>query len=242
MVVATSSKKKRSLKTPKLHPPRQARSRVTMDRILDATERLLDERTFDEISVNEVIRKARTSSGAFYARFEGKEALLDALHTRYQSMVQQATDDRMSPEFWQDATLEEIIRGVIRSILMLYRRRRGFFRSVVLREYVHPTLAAAHSLPAGKMPPVRLGALLETRRDEINHPNPRLAGAMGFLMMMGVLREKVLFADAIARSVRISDQRLEDELTAAFLAYLGVKPRGKTGASRKRRKPNRIEP
>ena len=209
--------------------------------VTDRFEHLLCERSFDDVSISEFISAAGTSAGAFYTRFKDKEALLEALHIRYQSMVRQASAERLAPKYWEGASLEEIIRGVVHSTLMLYRKRRGYFRAVVLREYARPTTTGGRSPGSKSMPPARLGALMESRCDEIDHPNPRLAGAMGFLLVLGALREKVLFADDIAQSVRISDRRLEDELVKAFLAYIGAKHHsvgsvGKAGSRRRRRR------
>ena len=65
-----------------IHPPRQARSEETLERLLDAAEELLAERGFDEITVPEIASKAKSSVGAFYARFKDKDGLLHALHQR----------------------------------------------------------------------------------------------------------------------------------------------------------------
>jgi AcrR family transcriptional regulator len=62
--------------------PRQARSRATFDRLLAAAAELLAERRFEEATVAELVRRAGSSVGAFYARFGSKEALFHELDER----------------------------------------------------------------------------------------------------------------------------------------------------------------
>ena len=62
--------------------PQQARSQATLGRLLDATEKLLDDRPFDELAVADICKAASSSVGAFYARFPDKTALLHVLHER----------------------------------------------------------------------------------------------------------------------------------------------------------------
>ena len=66
-----------------VRPPQQERTRASLTRLLDAAETLLGEKSFDEVSIAEVTREARTSIGGFYRRFADKDGLLHALHERF---------------------------------------------------------------------------------------------------------------------------------------------------------------
>ena len=65
-------------------PPKQRRSRVTGDRILDATERLLATAGVAGLDLRAVCAEAGLTTGAVYSRFSGKEGLLDALFERFE--------------------------------------------------------------------------------------------------------------------------------------------------------------
>lgn len=52
------------------------------DRILDALQKLLEERTIQNISVSDIARKAEIGKGSIYYYFPSKEAILDALVER----------------------------------------------------------------------------------------------------------------------------------------------------------------
>ncbi len=72
-------------------PPKQRQSQQTRERILPAAEELLRDKCFDDISVAEVVARAQSSSGSFYARFPDKRALLYALPERFGERVRQET-------------------------------------------------------------------------------------------------------------------------------------------------------
>lgn len=59
-----------------MRAPLQARSRRTLERILAAGWELLEEGGPEALTVQAITRRARTSVGSFYARFQGKDDLL----------------------------------------------------------------------------------------------------------------------------------------------------------------------
>ncbi|MDH4248846.1 MAG: TetR/AcrR family transcriptional regulator, partial [Deltaproteobacteria bacterium] len=52
-----------------INRPQQMRAQHTQERILAATETLLAERDFGAVSVTQIAKAAKSSVGAFYARF-----------------------------------------------------------------------------------------------------------------------------------------------------------------------------
>ena len=63
--------------------PKQARSEQTLHRLLDAAEELIQEKGLADVSVPEIVRRAGSSVGGFYARFKDKDELLQALEERF---------------------------------------------------------------------------------------------------------------------------------------------------------------
>jgi len=63
--------------------PSQDRSRRTAERFLDAAFKLLESKTFDELSVADLAREAGRSVGAFYQRFGSKDDFLVVLLVAY---------------------------------------------------------------------------------------------------------------------------------------------------------------
>jgi AcrR family transcriptional regulator len=63
--------------------PSQDRSRLTAERFLQAAFKLLETKTFEELSVADLAREAARSVGAFYQRFGSKDEFLVTLLVTY---------------------------------------------------------------------------------------------------------------------------------------------------------------
>src|SRR5687767_2904644 len=104
--------------------PKQARSEDSLRRLLDAAESLLDERSFGDVSIADIAKRARSSVGGFYARFRDKDELLLALHERFVGELEQRFN-----EVEALATGERSVSDLLRPSLMLlvevHRSRRG---------------------------------------------------------------------------------------------------------------------
>ena len=74
-------------KSLKISKPKQARSKKTMENILDTAQQMLIDRTFDKASIQEIVKKANSSVGSFYSLFKTKNNLLECLLDRYQDWL-----------------------------------------------------------------------------------------------------------------------------------------------------------
>ena len=75
----------KTIATPKpaqIRAPKQSRSKRTLERIVAASLELLEAEGLTGLTVHKVVAKAGSSVGSFYARFDGKEDLLDYLGER----------------------------------------------------------------------------------------------------------------------------------------------------------------
>jgi AcrR family transcriptional regulator len=204
-----------------VRPPQQARSRETLDRILDAAEALFSEKGFDDTPVAEVVRRAGSSVGAFYTRFEDKEGLLQALYDRFQAEAMATADASLNPDRWEGASIPEILGVVIRFLVSIYRDRTGLIRALVMRGHVNPEFHARRERLSEHVSE-RLKALLLARADEIRHPDPERAAVFGLMLVMDAIESALLFGEMRSASLSLEDDELAAELTVAYLAYLGV--------------------
>jgi AcrR family transcriptional regulator len=210
--------------TPELHwvrPPRQARSQETLDRILDAAEALVADKGFEDTPVSEIVQRADSSVGAFYARFHDKQGLLHALYERYYEEAVATADATLAPERWEGAETPELIEAVIHFLVSIFRERRGLMRAFVMRNHTHPEFQArqqrlSHHVIA------RLCALLLARREQLSHPDPERATRFGMMLVFSALETMILFGEMRSSLLSFSDEDLADELTRSTLAYLGV--------------------
>jgi len=212
-----------------VRPPQQARSRATLHRFLESAIELLGERQFEEASVAEIARRARSSVGAFYARFPDKDALLGYLNDRLFEEGQRLWDDFLAPERWHGRSAAEIVEAVVSRLVERRRANRGLLRALSLYARSRPEPRfTAHARASNRHVHRKLAELLLARRDEIAHADPEQAIAFGLLLVDGATREAILFGEAARLPGKPTDAVLARELTLAWLAYLGVKPIGRT--------------
>jgi hypothetical protein len=117
-----------------------------------------------------------------------------------------------------------MVREFTREAVTLYRDRRGLLRSLFLRARIDPVIQEAARLVNAHLTD-RLLLLLLPRVSEIRHPDPRRAIELGYLIIVGALREMTLFGEAWP-SANPDGVDLTDELTRLFLGYLGVSASG----------------
>jgi AcrR family transcriptional regulator len=207
--------------TPRFRPPQQTRSQATLDRILDAAENVLEEKSFGEATLAEIMERAGVTVGAFYRRFPDKDALLHLLDNRFFAELHELAKASLSDAKWHGAMIPEIVYGFTEIAVQLYRERRGLLRSLFLRARTDPVIMqSAREVNAHYID--RLRALLLARGDQLRHPAPERAVELGFMILVGALRETVLFGEVWPNATTVVDSGLSKELARSYLAYLGA--------------------
>jgi AcrR family transcriptional regulator len=208
---------------PRFRPPQQTRSQETLDRILDAAEKVLEEKSFTEATLAEIMERAGVTVGAFYRRFPDKDALLHLLDERFFHEMHQRADELLDPEHWRGASIQEIIREFARTAVQIYTTRRGLARSIFLRARVDPVIqSSGRRVNAHYIERLRNLLLDPTRRPAIDHPAPERAIALGFMMFYGALRETTVFGEVWPDHHQLVGDDLGDQMARLYLAYLGV--------------------
>ena len=206
--------------------PLQERSRRTAERITAAALALLERKSFAEMTVAEIARKAGVSVGGFYARFPSKQALLQYFDATIVEGILASAERELDSRRLAGTSARGVVTTYIRLAVQKFRRHRPVLQQVALRsrtstdphfrERVHAANAFLHG---------RFRALLEERRGEIRHPDPRTAIDLGLTFVSAAMREYVLFAEFRPDFAALSDARLVRELSDAFCAYLGIAER-----------------
>src|SRR4051812_38975958 len=95
-----------------LRPPLQNRSRASLERVLEAGQRLLEEEGWEGFTVQEVSRRAKVSIGSIYARAPSKKALILAVYDRAFEEIAEANAAALAPqEHWDGLDARELIVG-----------------------------------------------------------------------------------------------------------------------------------
>ncbi|MEM7052493.1 MAG: helix-turn-helix domain-containing protein [Acidobacteriota bacterium] len=210
--------------------PRQERSKATLDRLLDATEELLGERPWAEITVAEIVSRSATSVGSFYARFPAKEALVEALLERYHEEARRSLAAAASSAEWQALSLAERARRLIAEIVALCRHRRGLLRLRLQRRLAGLESEANSEPPRDREVVAALVELFGGCVPEIGHDQPESALRFALRMVDGVVISAIALDDVSQSYGPVDDSVLIAELTRAFVAYLqappGIDPQG----------------
>ncbi len=201
-----------------LRPPQQRRSRETLDLLLDATEELLADREFEEITVRDIVARAGRTIGSFYGRLGDKEAALLALSRRNQASVRGFVDEYLAPQHWEDASLEDVVRGTVELAIPTYRGSERVTRAV-LRQAVTDTRFRDQRVATVRHYASRFVELMCSRGESLRGDDPVRTAELAIRHVLAVLDHELLFGPVVPAR-RISDRRLVDELTAETLLLL----------------------
>jgi len=202
-------------------PALQERSRRTLERILAATEKLLEKRAFDEIAVAEIVRIARTSIGSFYARFPDKDGLLPLLYERYDAALEESLERAERSARLPGRSLEEAAEAVARHAVAFHAGRLELLRALALFVRRHPGRIGPKARARRARQHAFLLRGLLAHRKSIRHRRPDRAAALGVYFVFCAARDSVLFPRAThAAAAALEGDELVRELSRLLLAYL----------------------
>lgn len=113
-----------------LNPPKQDRSRRTLERIVTASLEILRREGPHGLTVHAIVEQAESSVGSFYARFGGKEDLLDYLGSRVWEEATQRWAETMRSQSWSDADLDDVLAGAVALLARAGRSRSDYLRAL----------------------------------------------------------------------------------------------------------------
>lgn len=203
----------RQVRTTPRKRPRQARSRATVDSVLQATARVLVKHGFDGLTTNLVAQTAGVSIGSLYQYFPNKAALVGAL-------IEKHVDDMTSlclAELTRVAQLPiaEAVRSVIEVMVRAHAVQPELHR--VLTEQVPRVGRMAKIREIEELVHRMVTALLTARRAELAIEDPEMAAYVLVSAIEAITHRSTLFAPE-----RLRDPRLIEETCTLVRRYLGV--------------------
>lgn len=204
-----------------VHAPRQARSQETLERFVEATRELLEERAFEDITVADIVTRAERTVGSFYARFDDKYAVLHELVMSVYDRIGDVVRAFCDPARWDDASLADFVAESVRLNVQAYRRSSRMFRA---------SLKAATSDERFRRSRVELlqfcaeqqKAFVMSRRNETSCEDPARASDQMFELVSKTLDHELLFGRFTTTSP-CSDIDLVQDLTRQCLQVLGAR-------------------
>jgi AcrR family transcriptional regulator len=204
-----------------VRPPRQRRSQQTLDRILDAAERLLLEREFDRLSIAEIVRASRTSVGSFYNRFRDKQALLSGLYDRYDAGLPDWIESWQRRQGAAPADLVRTSGWITRYLIDTFQGRRHLLRALALHVRNHPEELDAQARDRRVSQHRFLVDALLQHRGEILHAEPERAAQAAVFGAASICRERILFAEgAHADGTQQSNAQLLQDVARMVVGLL----------------------
>ncbi len=200
-----------------INPAVQLRSRDSLARILDATERLMAKRSFREITVSEIAHAAKTSPTSIYARFEGKQALLGGLFERYAIAQRERIADLLALDRWRDVPLAAALRQTFPEIVAGYRAKQGLIRAFLDQASDDVRFREAWA-EVGEFIVGRVTALVLARSFEVQHPDL----TRGVRYCMGMAFATVAHQIQMRGIDEPEMDQLTEELILMMLRFMGI--------------------
>src|SRR5438876_3638520 len=119
-------------------PAKQARSRLTVHRLLSAAEALLEHGGLEAATVPAIAETAGVSVGVVYRRFPDKDALLRAVYERFFKTMSDQNTLRLQSIATRDVPFETLARGIVLGMIEGYRRKCGLIRALTRYARTHP--------------------------------------------------------------------------------------------------------
>jgi AcrR family transcriptional regulator len=127
-----------------LRAPLQDRSRRTLEHILSAGAAVFAERGYEGLSIAEVCRRAGVSTGALYTRFDGKDALVRAIHDHVLHDLTEEFADAFAPAAdWDDLPPALFVERAVRLVIEHLRTHAPIVRAIVLRSAVDSAMRSS---------------------------------------------------------------------------------------------------
>ena len=201
---------------PKDLAPVQDRSRDTLERVLQATEELLQKELFEDLSMVSIADRAGVAVGTIYTRFKAKDDLLPALFERHDAAV----GPRLGP-FFAGLAKKRALRARIEAIVSFsvdyHEEHRGLLRALTMYVRAHPKSIPAKVFSQREAQYSAVAKALVGNGQGIRRKDPLEAALFGLSLVNSVCREQVLFDDSTplrnrSKGLALLKRRLTDML------------------------------
>lgn len=168
-----------------LKTPRQARSRATRSRFLDAAGRLLATTAIDALSIDDIVAEAELSVGAFYKHFATKSDIVAALVERLLA----ASAARQTQLLETRGELPERLRRLVRALAAGWQAEAPVIRAALT---LHGTPHAQALRARAAEDQARIVAWLVQCREAFRPADPEAAIRACFALPLAALQQAMI--------------------------------------------------
>jgi AcrR family transcriptional regulator len=132
-MTSTLARKRESATT--IAAPRQTRSQLGLARMMQAGRELIEASgNLDDLSINDIVERAGTSIGAFYRRFDNKDAFFEVVQDELMAEGLDYVRKMLERDpAWQSNDAGSIADAVVSFYVLVFRRNRGLYHASLLR-------------------------------------------------------------------------------------------------------------
>ncbi|MGO4715380.1 TetR/AcrR family transcriptional regulator [Bradyrhizobium sp. 2TAF24] len=210
---------------PGIRPTRQRRSQETTVALLETGAAMLRDCSFDALSIDELCGRLGVTIGAFYGRFESKDAFFAALMSLVTRRCLVAIDAALTDDDRTEASLAAVCHDVVAVVTAAIRDNAGVLRAAMQYKAVQPgrwlTVSETGSaIVALAMP--RLLARMGRGRRAAKERTIAFAFQMVFGTLINAIQNK-------PRTVGIEAEEMIDRLALAMFLQLDHEARQAAG-------------
>lgn len=195
-------------------PPKQRRSRETVAKILTATDRLVVDRSFREITVQDLCNEAGVSASSFYARFPAKEDVLLAVFDLHSQEAKVDAAEAMQVVVDRAGTVDEVVRALLGAYLRFVRRNGPIMLSI----FGDPTMTDRYWNLGSEISGDLVGVLCVIFGADGREF--RTVAEFAARVAAATIQRAIGLPTNFGERMGLGDERLLDELTAMLTPYL----------------------
>ena len=206
-----------------INKPKQKRSVETLERMINSAKELILKDSFQQATVQMIVKKANSSIGSFYNLFKDKEALLRSLLDRYEEeLLGKVVELRKNTQ--NAGSMSGRGRIWIKLLIETLRKERGLLRTRILYNLNNPDKISEHRKVqnAKLMQSILeffLQSLNEIRRRDKKKSLEFILMIIDYSLVYRILLEELkesMYAD-------FDDEALLKEFHEIFISYLRLK-------------------
>ena len=203
--------------------PRQQRSMKTHNALLDAAERLLKKRPWEEISTVAIMLEAGVSNGAIYGRFKSKDELLVALYDRHDAQLKKRVRKRDAEIADSDLSFEEALDDEIDNLVKTFRENRWLLKAMGMLSRKNPEVVSQRTRRERGELLDKIAKRYEQFEKDFDHPQPKRALELSIFFVATILREAILYQGPHFGTLDISDRELKQSVKRMALGFVGYR-------------------
>jgi len=197
---------------------------ATLERFVSATRRLLDDRSFEAITVTDIVHEADRTVGSFYARFEDKYAVLHVLSERTDERLRAWTQAFCDQARWDDEPVTAFVEGWVQANVASFHGRPALYRAFLTAAATDPRFRTRR-LDTQRWCAERVKSFLRTRVNELGCADVERSADRIF-ELIGMTVERHLLFGASTETTPTSQEGLVADLTTQCFLLLGLDPSG----------------